>query len=109
MIYVIVIMVGLLAASSGYGWFQHEELTVAKSKVTTLETQISSQNKAVEATKAEGDKRVAQATKGVAAAATVTKAAVDEAARLRELQKGGTPAGACPAGMAVAELRKGMK
>lgn len=109
MTYVIIVMGVMLAGASTYGWYQHEERVVAEAKVTTLEAQIGRQNDAVAATKAEGDKRVAQATKGVAASAAVTQAALEEAARLRKANEQGTPVGDCPAGAAAAQIRKGLR
>jgi hypothetical protein len=113
MIYVLVAMGIALAISSGYGYIQHEQKLVAEAKVTVLETQIGRQNDAVAVTKADGDRRVAQATKGVAASAAVTQAAVAEAARLRALGDVPTPpvvvASNCPAGAAVGQIRKGLQ
>jgi len=109
-IYGIAALLFALAVSSGYGYIQHEQKLVAEAKVTVLETQIGAQNKAVEATKAEGDRRVSQATKGVAASAAVTQAAVDEAKRLRTLNEAQVPVPTdCPAGAAVAQIRKGFR
>ncbi len=60
-------------------------------------------------TKADGDRRVAAAEKGVQKAAAASRGAVQEAARLRAVQGQPAPAGACPAGAAVAEVRAGLK
>ena len=100
----------LIAALSGlFGAWEHKGKLAAEAQVTALETKIEAQNQAVLAVKAEGDRRVAQARQGVATATQATQAARSEAERLRGLQSAPTPAGACPAGAAVAELRKGLK
>jgi len=109
-IYVILSLVVALGLSGGYGWYQGEKRELAEAKVTTLEAQIGRQNDAVAATKAEGDRRVAAATKGVAASAAVTQAMLGEAARLRKELESGIPVGTdCPAGAAVAQVRRGLR
>ena len=70
---------------------------------------VESQNQAIAKTKADGDRRVAEATKGVAKARTEAKAAISEAQRLRIASKGNAAPGACIAADAAAELRKGLK
>lgn len=98
-----------IAIATGWGkWEQHRAET-AEAKVSAAEAKIEQQNSAIAATKADGDRRVAEASKGVARATKETKAAQSESARLLELAKSKTPPGACPAGNAVAELRKGLK
>ena len=110
MIYVIAVMAALMTLEGAYGWYQKDQRELAEAKVATLEAQVGRQNDAVKTTKEEGDRRVAQATKGVAASAAVTQAMVDEAKRLRDELEKGTPVGsACPAGAAVAQVRKGLR
>ena len=110
MTYAIIALAGALAISGLYGWNEHSQRQIAEEKVATLESQIGRQNDAVAATKAEGDKRVAQATKGVAASAAVTQAALEEAARLRMLSEAALPLPVdCPAGAAVAQIRRGLR
>ena len=78
-------------------------------KLTKCEADVEAQNQAILATKAEGDRRVAAASKGIARARTEAKAAISEAERLRTASKGSAPLGACPAASAAAEFRKGLK
>ena len=109
MIYVL-IAAGVIAAAGGlFGAWEHHSVQTAEAKLGECSATLKQQNDAITATKAEGDKRVAEATKGIARAAQATQAARTEAERLRVLQGQPTPAGACPAGKAVAEIRKGLK
>lgn len=92
--------------SSGYARAEAE----LQPKIDACHAAVQKQNEAVAALKAEGDRRVGRATKGVAASAVVTRAAVDEARRLRILAEGALPAPTdCPAGVAVQQIRKGLK
>lgn len=88
---------------------EHNRVKAAQSQVAALGSKIEQQNQAIAATKADGDRRVAEAQKGVQASQERTKAALSEAARLRALAAAKTPLGACPSGLAVAELRKGFR
>jgi len=108
-IYVIGALALMLAISSGYGAWQHKAREVAEAQVGELQAQVGRQNDAVKVTKEEGDRRVSQATKGIAASAVVTQAAMDEAKRLRVLAESTLPPPTdCPAGAAVQQIRKGL-
>ena len=85
------------------------KLSACEASNKDLGGKIDAQNKAIADLKAEGDRRVAAASKGIAASAKVTEAAVSEAARLRALHGGETPAGPCPAGSATDKIRAGLK
>ena len=109
MIYLLGAMALVAALSGLWGGWEHNRAGKFEAQVSELNTKIEAQNAAIQQTKAEGDRRVAEATKGVARAIQTTRAAQTEAERLRSLQGAATPAGNCPAGSAVAELRKGLK
>ena len=109
MIYLIGGMAIVIALLGGYADIQHSRAQAAQAQVQALGAKIEQQNQAIAATKADGDRRVAEAEKGLKAATDGAKAARSEAARLRALAQAKTPLGACPAGMAVAELRRGLK
>jgi hypothetical protein len=102
-----------LTAVSVFAWFEHERAGISADKLGVCEQKISGQNDAVKNTAADGARRVANAAKGVESAAAATKSVLAEAERQRQLAAGATPdtaaAKACPAGAAVAELRKGLK
>lgn len=108
MMYVLGIMALITALTAGWGTWEHHSKVAAEAQVEELQTKVDAQNAAIKATKEEGDKRVAAATNGIIVATKTTKAAQDEAARLRALQMGATPAGPCPAGSAASEIRKGL-
>ena len=100
----------LVAALSGlWGGWEHKGKLEAQAQVAERDAKIEAQNQAIATTKAEGDRRVAAASAGAAKAAQATRAARSEAERLRGIQALPTPAGDCPAGVAVAEVRKGLK
>ena len=113
MIYLYIAAAIAFAGLGLYAKFEHAGKAEAEAKVETLETKITAQNSAIAQTKAEGDRRVAEATKGVQRATAATAAARGEAARLRALAglpgspAKPTPPGSCPEKDAVAELRKG--
>ena len=109
MMYLLAGMALVTALTGAWGAWERHSKETAEAKVETLETRLDAQNKAVAALKAEGDRRVAQATKGIAASAKVTQAAVSEAARLRKAGEGSTPPGPCPAGIATDKIRAGLK
>ena len=83
------------------------KLDACAGQVKALGSQIEAQNRAVDALKAEGDARVARATKDAASAKLAASGAISEAARLRAASKAGAN-GACPAADGVAEVRKGL-
>lgn len=100
-------------------WVQTERLNVCRDglvaerqKVAFLAGEIGRQNAAIDALKAESDRRVGEASKGLAKATTDAQAARGEAARLRITAKEAgaqkAPAQACPAGRAVATIRRGL-
>ena len=100
----------IVAALSGlYGAWEHKGKVAAEAQVAELGAKIEQQNQAILQVKAEGDRRVAEASKGVQNAARATQAARSEAERLRTLQNAPSPSSSCPAATAVAELRKGLK
>lgn len=109
MIYVYIAVAIAFAAVSGYAAIEHSRATAAKAELGECNTKIESQNAAIAATKADGDRRVAEAAKGAARAAKTTEAARTEAERLKALLAAAAPAGSCPAGAGVAEVRKGLK
>jgi hypothetical protein len=82
-----------------------------KPKLEACTSEVQKANDAALAVKAEGDRRIAQASKGVAKARQEAKGAISEAEGLRGLAKAPTPpsaSGSCPAAAAVAEVRKGL-
>ncbi len=97
------------AAVSGYAAIEHSRAGKFEAQVAERDAKIEQQNAAIATTKADGERRVAEASKGVAKAATATKAARNEAERLRVVTRTVTVPGACPAADAVAELRKGLQ
>ena len=97
------------AAALGYAKIEHSGKLEAQAQVQALGSKIEEQNAAVQQTKADGDRRVAAAQKGVQVATVATAKARSEAQRLRAMQGQPTPAGACPAASAVAEIRKGLQ
>lgn len=82
-------------------------LDACKGRERALGTQIESQNEAVAALEAAGKARQAKASAGIAEASKRAKSAQDEAERLRQEAKK-APTGACPAGEAVNEVRRGL-
>ena len=100
----------LVAALLGlWGDVQHQKVKAAEAKVELLQSTIDQQNAAVAATKADGDRRVAQATAGAARARQDTAQARSDAERLRQAGGVATPAGSCPEAIAVAEVKKGLR
>ena len=85
------------------------QVAACKASNKDLEGKLEAQNKAISELKAEGDRRVAAASKGIARARTEAKAAISEAERLRTASKSSAPPGACPAASAATELRRGLK
>jgi hypothetical protein len=113
------VLLGLMVAAIGYlNWrlesckrVAEEYKVMAEAREKALGTQIEVQNRAVEALEAEGKARQARAAEGLKKAQEGTKAARSEAERLKTLAKAeNAPTGieACPAGAAVAEIRKGL-
>lgn len=109
MIYLFAAMALAVAVAGGWGkWEQHRAET-AEAKVEARDATIRQQNDAIAATKADGERRVSEATKGAARAAQGTQAARTEAGRLKGLLAAAAPAGACPAGAGVAKVREGLR
>lgn len=109
LIYVIGALLLALALTGGYAKYEYTRAEGAEAKVETQKVKIESMNQASLATKADGDRRVAEASRGIARATKETALARTDAERLKGLQGSATPAVACPAGEAVSELRKGLK
>ena len=109
MIYLLGALALVAALSGAFGAWEHKGKLRAEAQVGELQAKIETQNQAVLATKAEGDRRVAQARQGVAQATQATAVYRTEAERLRGLAGSQTPAGACPEAAAVAELRRNLK
>ena len=108
MIYLIAGMGLVIVLLGGYADIQHNRVIAAKAELGECTAKIEQQNQAIAATKAEGDRRVAEASKGVKAATVATAKARSEADRLRGLAGGATPTGTCSSASAVAEIRKGL-
>ena len=83
-------------------------LTACKGQVAALGDQIAAQNAAVEALRAAGAAKMARARAEYTKAAKSAQTAQNEAARLREAALAPVVS-QCPAGEAVAEIRKGLK
>ena len=83
------------------------KLDACAGQVKALGTQIVAQNDAVAALRAEGEARVARATKDAARAKEAASGARSEAERLRQAGKQAAT-GACPAADGVAEVRRGL-
>lgn len=81
-----------------------------KPQLDACQNALATQERAVQALKAEGEARVAKATKGLQEAKKQAAGAESEAARLRKLAAGGKggEASACPAGDALREVRQGL-
>ncbi len=77
-------------------------------KIDKCEGELTKANDAAKAVQAEGERRIAAASAGVARARKEAAGAVSEAERLRGLAGGKAPASACPAASAVADIRKGL-
>lgn len=84
------------------------KLTACQDQVSTMSGQITKQNEAVASLKTTGDAKIAAASKSLAKATTDAQAARTEAQRLRALASQTVSPSACPAGDAVAEIRKGI-
>ena len=78
-------------------------------QIESCKAAVAQQNAAVAALEATSKAKIAAASKGLAKAATATAAARTEAERLRVAAKAGGAPTSCPAGQAVAEIRKGLK
>ncbi len=92
------------------------QVEAAKQEIKALGSQIATQNAAVDALKADGEKRVKAAADGLAAAHAAAGAAQRQAGTLREALKTATnlrgPAAGCPpsgADRAVAAIRANLK
>lgn len=109
MIYLYIVVAIAFAAVSGYAAIEHSGKVAAEAELGACNTKIVSQNAAIATTKADGDRRVAEASKGVAKATKATQAARTEAERLAELLKNPPKPGACPAASGVAEIRRGLR
>ncbi len=115
-----IVALGILGALGGVTYKVHHhgyeegiaeltpKLNSCKAEKTALEGTLATQERAVQALKAEGEAKVAKATEGLRRATTASLAARSEAERLRGLAKGAAAATACPAGSAVEEVRKGL-
>lgn len=109
MIYLYIAAAIAFAGLGAYAKIEHSRADAAQAQVAERDAKIEQQNAAIKATKEEGDRRVAAASQGVVRATKETAAARTEAERLKTLSAAPTPAGACPAGAAMAEIRKGLK
>lgn len=109
MIYVYLVVGALVLGLGAWGKYEQTRADGAEAQVQALGAKIEQQNQAVEQTKADGDRRVAEAQKGLKIASATAQGYRSEAQRLRSMVGQPTPAGNCPAGLAVAELRKGLK
>ncbi len=109
MLYLVGVMALVATLSGLYGGWEHKGKLAAEAQFQACEAKIESQNAAIQQTKAEGDRRGAEASKGVKAATQATAKARSEAERLRTLTSSPNAPSACPAGQAVAEVRKGLQ
>ena len=78
-------------------------------KLQACAAEVERANEAALATKAEGDRRIAAASKGAARARQDAQGAVSEAQRLRAFIAAPPTAEACPAASATARVREGLK
>jgi len=85
------------------------KLDACRQFTETLSAQLRAQNEAVAALEAAGKAKVAETSKRLKEAAKSTQAARSEAERLRVLAQGNSALGACPAGEAVKEIRRGLR
>ena len=90
-------------------WGGNEVRAELQPQIDSCHAAVQKQNDAVAALKAEGDRRIAAATKGVAKAQEGTKKARTEAERLRVLAGTQAEPSSCPAAQGVAEVRKGLQ
>ena len=110
-------LLGFLAVAGVVGTAVHKVKAWGAAEVTAeLQPQIdqcqgelTKANDAAKALKADGDRRVAEATKGVARARREAAGAISEAQRLRTASKTNAAPSACIAADAATELRKGLK
>jgi predicted negative regulator of RcsB-dependent stress response len=113
------VLLGLLVAAVGYlNWrlesvkqARHKDAVSYEAKIVSLEGSLAAQNEAIAQLGRESADRKANAQKAVREAQESTKAARTESERLKTLAKAeNAPTGieACPAGAAVAEIRKGL-
>jgi hypothetical protein len=108
-----VIVIGLLLAAL---WIQSQRLDSAKASLaicaerynTALE-QIGKQNASIESLATERDAAQGRAKAALAAAAKVSARLKPERERLAALAQTFKATGACPAGEAVSEVRKGLR
>lgn len=85
------------------------KLEACAKRADALEGALATQERAVQALKAEGDARVAKAAEGLRRAVTEAQGARSEAARLRALAGTLREPTACPAGEAVKAIREGLQ
>lgn len=109
MLYAIIGMGIALAVAMGYAKIEHSGRLAAEAQVEARDATIREQNAAVLALKVEGDRKLSEASKGVAKAKEGTQAARTEAERLRVLASVPVKPGACPAADGVALVREGLK
>lgn len=106
----IVGLVIALAVAMGYGYLEHQKVLVAEANLTTCTTELGAQNKSVKTTADDGIRRMTNAAKGIEASTAATKSVAAEAERLRALNEAVMPTPAeCPAGAAIAQIRKGLR
>jgi predicted negative regulator of RcsB-dependent stress response len=114
------VLLGLLVAAVGYlNWrlesvkqARHKDAVSYEAKIVTLEGSLAAQNEAIAKLGRESADRKAKAVEAVRKAREGTQAARSEAERLKTLAKAGnapTASQECPAGAAVAEIRRGLK
>lgn len=108
MVYLYIVVAIAFAGLGAYAKIEHSGKLEAEAQVAERDAKITAQNAAIATTKADGDRRVAEAQKGIAKAATASQAARNEAERLRVASRTPAKPSACPAGDAVAEIRKGL-
>ena len=99
---------GAIAIQTGRLHSCQDHNAALQQQIVGLSAQIEAQNAAIAVLKAEGDRRVAAASKGAKAAREATVAARSEAQRLRDAAKAPGGAVACPAGRAVQTIRGGL-
>lgn len=96
------------ATDAGIARGRQEATAELQPKLAACTDALATQERAVQVLKAEGDARIARATKGLAEATRAASSAKTEAQRLRGLASRPAELKECPAGAAVSEIRLGL-
>lgn len=114
-IYALLGALALAGAAGAWAWVQGKRLEAAKASLEACQSRyaealeaIRRQNEAVEAFKKSSQEAQDRATAALAAARQAQAGSLKERERLKALLGQKPPAGPCPAGSAVSEIRQGL-